>query len=1087
MPPNPVSYASLISGIADFEKGPDQLNSAAFIRHIDYRTNDRRWTLLPKASKESGAVVTDLSLWGERVGDNTYVYGDGGNIYKRTLAGAVTLLNNTPSSSGNGLRYFGEDDFLYYTTDTVIGRYGLISGTPGFVDDFLGAQGGVPTNTHSLDLELGSSQYATAADSATLSIVGDLTLETWRKPESLPTAGNEMVLISKWNKNSDERSYKWVITHAAASSMKILVIGGGGAGGGATANATDKAGGGGGAGGFIYNAAFTVAAQAYTVTVGGAGAGVSGASGGDGSNSVFSTQTAGGGGGGGGNGGVGRAGGSGGGGAEKGSAAGGAASGVGTGNAGAAGNAAGGDAGGGGGAGAAGSGVSGGAGTANSISGSAVTYAVGADGGSGGTGTGDDGTTAGSGGGGRNRDGGAAAGDAGKAGVVAISYVTADFGACTGGTITTDGVNTVHTFTSSGTFTVVDSATPYRSRLTISSNGTNEEVYDNFLTEIVAGSWIHLGVKLDVSESTATFYESGVNIGTDTGALTSIYDGTALLAIGASFSAAGAAENFFDGLTDENRIFSDLRSDSEILLNKDKELLGTDPNLNAYYQHDNSTGDSSVNSNTLTLVATPVYSTDVPFAGATTRQDIDQSSTAIGDVYTLHTAIDEGATHRQTFVPAKDPQKSISVFVSTIGTGTWTLTVHDAQNRLIASKAIAVGDRPTAGELEFTFAAPWTPIIGATYHFHLISTVADGVIVADTTEDLEVGQFYSYYQFLVTDADYHPIEQILNTLAFGNGRYLATWDGGTYDPHRLTFPSGWRVRCLDFWREYIAIGCWRGDSVEAYDQGVIFFWDGTSDTYNFYIKVPQGAVNAMLGSGETLNIIAGYEGALLEYTGGRKVRKIKSLAKLGRGEQVEVLPGAFSMWKALLRIGIGVTDSETLEQGVYTWGALTEKQPDSLSFDYAISTLNTQASNIKIGLVLPVEKKLLIGWKDDLSHGLDSVDPAGTSFADGSVEYLISDEGGIWKEKQAVVFRADFEALAAGESVGLQHKLDRASAWTTETLEDTDDETKLREPVDDSRHKEYQIKLNMYPGTATSPAVLGVTLDENLLTEEEIV
>lgn len=39
-------------------------------------------------------------------------------------------------------------------------------------------------NTHSLDLELDSSQYTYAGDSADLSITGDLTIEFWIKPES---------------------------------------------------------------------------------------------------------------------------------------------------------------------------------------------------------------------------------------------------------------------------------------------------------------------------------------------------------------------------------------------------------------------------------------------------------------------------------------------------------------------------------------------------------------------------------------------------------------------------------------------------------------------------------------------------------------------------------------------------------------------------------------------------------------------------------------------------------------------------------------------------------------------------------------
>lgn len=41
-------------------------------------------------------------------------------------------------------------------------------------------------NTNSIDLELASSQYLSAADSASLSISGDMTIEAWIKLESLP-------------------------------------------------------------------------------------------------------------------------------------------------------------------------------------------------------------------------------------------------------------------------------------------------------------------------------------------------------------------------------------------------------------------------------------------------------------------------------------------------------------------------------------------------------------------------------------------------------------------------------------------------------------------------------------------------------------------------------------------------------------------------------------------------------------------------------------------------------------------------------------------------------------------------------------
>ena len=118
------------------------------------------------------------------------------------------------------------------------------------------------------------------------------------------------------------------------------------------------------------------------------------------------------------------------------------------------------------------SGGAGGAGTSNSISGSAVTYAGGGGGGNG-DGAGTAGAGAGGGGNGgqyqaagqngtANRGGGGGGGSgepgngnggAGGSGVVIVAYTTGSITA-TGGTITTSGGNTIHTFTSSGTFQV---------------------------------------------------------------------------------------------------------------------------------------------------------------------------------------------------------------------------------------------------------------------------------------------------------------------------------------------------------------------------------------------------------------------------------------------------------------------------------------------------------------------------------------------------------------------------------------------------------------------------------------------------------
>src|SRR3990172_6979886 len=201
------SYERFINGIASYEAEGTE-DSFSFARSIDHRTDPTSFKLLPKTIKESGTVVTDLIKWAEIVSGTSYMVGDTGNFYKRTSAGSYSLLRAIASNSGNGLGYFAEDDYVYYPSDKVIGRYGPVGGTPSFTDDFLGAQGGVPTNTASIDFESGSSMYASRADTASLSITGDISLETWIKPESLPTSGNSMTLISKWNSSGATRSYK---------------------------------------------------------------------------------------------------------------------------------------------------------------------------------------------------------------------------------------------------------------------------------------------------------------------------------------------------------------------------------------------------------------------------------------------------------------------------------------------------------------------------------------------------------------------------------------------------------------------------------------------------------------------------------------------------------------------------------------------------------------------------------------------------------------------------------------------------------------------------------------------------------------
>ncbi len=1219
--PKPVANQTNFTGGISFSEKEGGANSYDFGRAIDHRSKPKQLTLNPKSQLDSGSIVKDLPMWGARACSRTFAYGNTGNIYQNE-SDAWSLVHTASDSVGNGLEFFNQDKALYYTQNTTFGRLLDACTASTFYDDFKGSEGGTPTNTKSIDFEATSSMYASRADTASLSITSDLTLEAYIKPESLPADTDTMTLISKWDENGNLRSYKMDIkpvsnffgdgsdgaltiatnttetvidanctgtsgtntltvsnvTGSFATGQKIVIHqtrgtntglkqltsianvsgstittedqltfspvhsatttvankaqvrvlkqhtnvtinagityqckiwdglkggiigwyangtytnngtirsqdsgfrgadavtgtkthgkqgeGSGGIGNSTVSPASSDNSNGSGAGGGEADTDEPTGAQG---TGGGAGGGVETGARGDGSpvddNNVATTK--------GGYGGVGigdnnlslmsLGGGGGSGGTDD------TVSGTsGTGGRGA--------------------GIMfifattiANAGTANSngsTGGSTTnppTYFGSYAGGGGGGGAGPilykaqtavlgSGSTATGGIGGTGQSG--VTGGVGGNGIVHIDYYTSYTGSAT----------PTLTFTQDD---ALGSSDGHALRLQISSNGTNVESYTQEITsDISVGTWARWVISWEDTTSTANFYKNGTLLGTKTGSLTSIHDNASVFTIGADFDTT--AQNFYDGLMDDTRVWNDVRTASELVNKNDKILLGTEANLVAYYEFEDDVTDSqSSGLNDLTAFNTPTYSEDIPFSGVTTRADEDQKNDQTGQTYTLTTGIDEGATHRQTFVPEKDPQESIQLDIGAVGTGNWTLTVHDTLNREVAALTVATAELHT-GLYEFIFASVWRPQIGVSYHFHVTSTVADGTVVTGTTADLETARFFSYYQFLVSDK-YHPIKEMLDFLVMGNERYLAKFTAGDdFDPHKLTFPSGYRVRALAYWREFIAIGCWKGTNITDFDDGIVFFWDGIKDTYNNFIKIPEGGVNAMFGTQDVLFISAGYSGEILIYTGGGSAQKFNKIPKIERDKYVELAPGSMNMWRSMIQMGVNLnTDSTSVHQGVYTIGTAHRQYPTSLGFDYPTSLGDQASTSVKVSMIYPSGQSLYSGWQNSNAFGIDKISVDNDVYDSGTVELLITDFSKISKEKYPLILRADFKPLVSSQSIRVKYKLDRESDWKTASYEDTVGAMKTRFRIK-KRCKELQVAVDLKTTIATSPVLLGVTVE----------
>ena len=474
------------------------------------------------------------------------------------------------------------------------------------------------------------------------------------------------------------------------------------------------------------------------------------------------------------------------------------------------------------------------------------------------------------------------------------------------------------------------------------------------------------------------------------------------------------------------------------------------------------------------LSSSPSYSDNFLTDGTTDLDPgISASLDTSGSTYALPSSISESATNRQTFIPTRDPIRALEVNIAAKGSGDWTLTVHDSSNNTVGSLTIANGSLASSGDQKFTFSSPLRIVIGNSYHFHLTSSNATGTVVTTSSNDLETADFHTYFGILIADTEWHPAVQFLNMAVFGNEKYLAVWDQATYNPNKLQFAPGYKVRALTKWREYIVAACWRGSNIDSFEDGRLYFWDGILSTFNFFKETKQGLPNAITASDERLFGVYGSSGEI--YINNEPFQKVQDIPKIGRGKKVEIYPGAMTQWQGQTLIGVaGSTDDSTgLEQGVYSFGSRQEGQPEVLSFPITISTGTTQGTTLKIGMVKGFGKDLYISWRDGSSYGVDKIIKTDSAATTGTWESLIFDDGRPQKTKDAFDLVIEFEQLESGESITPKYRINRADNFTSGDTVSTVGETRAQVSIN-QLFKEIEIGFNVASSSGTFPIITAV-------------
>lgn len=510
--------------------------------------------------------------------------------------------------------------------------------------------------------------------------------------------------------------------------------------------------------------------------------------------------------------------------------------------------------------------------------------------------------------------------------------------------------------------------------------------------------------------------------------------------------------------------------------------------------------------------------------GITDPTQVGNNSLATYSNYVLKNSISEATGDFCVFAPDFEPFYSIAVYVAVIGTGDWTLTLHDGFNNVVAAVTITHANIKL-GWNEFVFPAPgvrsFTGAIqsglSAAYHFHVTTSVAgDTAALSTVTTDMVGTNFLLFvYRMVKTNNTWHPMTIFTGSnflLCMGNGQYLSTYNfsndsnpsNGVWNRERFPLDVGYEVCGLTVNNQYLVIAAEKRSTsnVNNFQDGMLYFWDGNNSTYNFKIQVPMGAPYSIF----TFNNITYFvcAGSLYAWGGGQQVIKVRPISYqntdyLGVADDTYINPNMMDSRSNLLMIGYPSTTTNVLNNyGVYSWGSVELIYPNSFGLSYQLANGQTNfstANQLKIGMIKNFVDTLYTSWTytdaNSVQHwGLDMTNNSSGAAPTFRWDSLIWDGGARYKMKRAMRLKINFLPLPTGVTLTPYYILDRGTPIVASTagvsFTKTTGETEVVIECGQSRFHELQWGFTgtCPAGTMTPPTITGVVMEVDPLADE---
>lgn len=493
--------------------------------------------------------------------------------------------------------------------------------------------------------------------------------------------------------------------------------------------------------------------------------------------------------------------------------------------------------------------------------------------------------------------------------------------------------------------------------------------------------------------------------------------------------------------------------------------------------------------------------------------------------YKVPTSLSETPGTFCVFSPDIEPGYSIQVYIAAPGTGNWTLTLHDSQNNSLVAVTILNASIVANSFNEFVFGKQVRALVGggiasgaANYHFHLTSTVSDGTVnvvpvsfgSSATGDMMSVNMLWSAYRLVDTVNGWHPTALFSvqtgtgngQALCIGNGQYLSTYNFDndaspsnlSWIRHQLVFKTGFEVCGLSTNNQYLVIAVERRskNTSRNFQDGALYFWDGTTPQPSFVIDIPMGAPYGLYTTNNITYFTAA--GSLYAWSGGQTVIKVRKIAYqntdyLGAVDHTVINPNMFTNRYGILLAGYPSSSTNpNIQYGVWGWGTSELTFSNSFGLSYVAShgnTYNTSPiSNLQIGCNINFVDSLYTSWRYTqggiTNYGLDLVDNFSSAATFSSWTSLMFDGGARYKQKLGHRIKVSTTALPTGASLAPFYILDRGATVTSTSPAGSGSTNALLEVGNGAqRYHEimYGYTLTLPPGTMNPPITTGITFE----------